>query len=106
MMVAPRAQLGVEGLLNGHENPEGSQATYTAAKIMYSWLGVPDKLGTFFHPGAHPMNDLPDEHDWKVVADFADMVQFGKMPSNRTLFNTTAYPVQQPYSWQAPTTPP
>jgi hypothetical protein len=106
MMVAPRAQLGVEGVTNDHENPVGSQATYIAAQTVYDWLGVPQQLGSFFHPGAHPMNDLPSEHDWKVVADFADMVQFGKRPSNASLFNTTAFPVKQPYSWKAPSTPP
>ena len=106
MMVAPRAQLGLEGVTNDHENPVGSQATYLAAQTAYDWLGVPQQLGSFFHPGAHPMNDLPSEHDWKVVADFADLVQAGKQPSNASLFNTTAFPVKQPYSWKAPSTPP
>ena len=27
-----------------------------------------DQLGIFFHPGAHPMNDVPTEHDWVVAA--------------------------------------
>jgi hypothetical protein len=40
MLVAPRAQLGLEGLHNEHENPIGSQATYVAAKIIYQWFKV------------------------------------------------------------------
>ena len=27
-----------------------------------------DQLGIFFHPGAHPMDDVPTEHDWVVAA--------------------------------------
>ena len=56
--VAPRAQLSMEGVNNTHENPVGSQATYTAARTIYDWLGASDRLGIFFHPGAHPMNDV------------------------------------------------
>ena len=80
MLVAPRAQLGVEGLSNEHENPMGSQASFTAARTVYDWLGVPGKIGIAFHPGAHPMNDRPTETDWTTVADFADLVQLGRSP--------------------------
>lgn len=107
MLLAPRAQLGVEGINNQHENPLGSQITWAAARTIYRWLGVDGKIGTFFHPGQHPMNDLPGEHDWTVVADFADTIQFGRMPRNASLFNTTAYSVPTlPWSWSAPSTPP
>ena len=37
MLVAPRAQLSLEGVNNTHENPVGSQATYTAARSIYDW---------------------------------------------------------------------
>ena len=37
MLVAPRAQLSLEGVNNTHENPVGSQATYTAARTIYDW---------------------------------------------------------------------
>jgi hypothetical protein len=52
------------------------------------------------------MNDRPSEHDWKVVADFADMIQHGKDAANASEFNTTAYKIQRPYTWNAPATPP
>ena len=106
MLIAPRAQLGFEGLLNQHENPIGSQATYTAARLIYEWYGAPSQIGVFFHNGAHPMDDLPSEHDWVVVADFADQVQHGRAPRNATEFNTTAYQIDCPFSWSAPTSPP
>ena len=50
MLVAPRAQFGFEGIGNTHENPVGSQATYIAAREVYEWLGVPEKIGSFWHP--------------------------------------------------------
>ena len=37
MLVAPRAQMSMEGVNNTHENPVGSQATYTAARTIYDW---------------------------------------------------------------------
>ena len=46
------------------------------------------------------------QHDWEVCADFADFIFDGKRPANRSLFNTTAYPIQRPYSWTAPPPPP
>ena len=112
MLVAPRAQFGFEGIGNEHENPVGSQATFHAAKVIYDWLNVSSKIGVFFHLCGHPMNDNTSrcdgshEHDWKVVADFADFIHFHKQPANTSLFNTTAYATHAPYSWAAPTTPP
>jgi hypothetical protein len=108
MLVAPRAQLGVEGIRNEHENPVGSQATYVAARELYEWLGAGEMIGTFFHPCAHPMNDNSTqcdgsrEHDWRTCADFADFVFDGVRPANSSLFNSTPYPIQRPYSWKAP----
>ena len=117
MLIAPRAQLGVEGIGNTHENPVGSQATYFAAQEVYRWLSVPEKIGSFWHPCGHPMNDkttsaLCDaaqskaEHDWQVCADFADWIFGGKHPANHSLFNSTPYPIQRPYAWAAPPPPP
>jgi hypothetical protein len=72
----------------------------------YCHTKVPERIGIYFHPGAHPMNDLPSEHDWIAVSDFADLVQRGIAPANASLFNTLAYPVTRPYSWGSPGTPP
>ncbi len=108
VLVAPRAQFGFEGLGNEHENPVGSQATYVAAKEVYGWMGVPESIGTFYHKCAHPMDDNTTrcdgshEHDWRTCADFADFIFDGTRPPNASLFNTTAYPIQRPYSWKAP----
>lgn len=86
----------------------GSQATFVAAREVYEWFGMREKIGTFFHPCAHPMNDNTSrcdgshEHDWQVCADFAEFIFYGKRPTNASLFNTTAYDLQKPYSWSAP----
>ena len=107
-LVAPRAQFGVEGIGNEHENPVGSQVTYLAAAEVYAWLGAADRIGSMWHRCAHPMNDNSSrcdgsaEHDWRTVADFAQFIFDGKRPANASLFNTTAYPVQRPWSWQTP----
>ena len=107
-LIAPRAQFGVEGVGNEHENPVGSQATYLAAKEVYEWLGASEHIGSMWHKCGHPMNDNTthcdgsQEHDWQALADFADFIFFGKHPANPRLFNTTAYPIERPYSWKAP----
>ena len=107
-LVAPRAQFGVEGLGNEHENPVGSQATYLAAKEVYDWLGAGERIGSMWHRCGHPMNDNTTrcdgsgEHDWRTVADFAQFIFDGKRPADAGLFNTTAYPIERPYSWKAP----
>jgi dienelactone hydrolase len=109
-LVAPRAQFGFEGIGNTHENPVGSQATFVAAREVYDWLQVPQKIGTFFHKCAHPMNDNTtrcdgsQEHDWRTCADFAQFIFEGKHPSNMSLFSTLPYPIQRPYAWKAPST--
>jgi hypothetical protein len=97
-LVAPRAQIGFNGLANQHENPVGSQAAYTAAREVYAWLGVPERLGIHFHAGAHPM----EAADWPVVADFADFVLAGKAPANATEFTAEAYALPKQFIWSAP----
>jgi hypothetical protein len=52
------------------------------------------------------MNDEPDERDWAVVADFADWMQRGQPPRNSSKFNSTAYHINLPFNWGAPSTPP
>ena len=107
-LIAPRAQFGVEGIGNTHENPVGSQATYVAAKEVYTWFHAPEKIGTLFHQCGHPMNDNTThcdgshEHDWRTCVDFAEFIFDGKRPANKSLFDTLPYPVQRPYSWKAP----
>jgi hypothetical protein len=98
MLVAPRAQIGFNGLANQHENPRGSQATYTATRVIYDWMGVPDRLGIHFHTGPHPVED----EDWPVVADFADFIQFDKKPANASQFTGEAYAIPKQFNWAAP----
>ena len=72
----------MEGRTDWHGNPEGSQATYEAAKVVYEWLGVAERVGIHYHTGVYPDPSAPgggSDHpmsleDFSIVADFADYV--------------------------------
>jgi hypothetical protein len=90
-LVAPRAQLGMEGHTNYNENPEGSQATYEATKVVYEWMGKADQIAIHYHDGKYPYPGEPggDDHamslpDFRFVADFADYILRGVIPANGT----------------------
>jgi endo-1,4-beta-xylanase len=93
-LVAPRAQLSTEGTQDAWTNPEGSQLTYLAAKEVYKFLGVPDKISIHFREVGH----IPNHGD---VLDFADHVFFNKPLTDE--FGKLAYPVEEKaYSWTMP----
>ena len=100
-LVAPRAQLGMEGHTNYNENPEGSQATYEATKVVYEWMGKVDQIAIHYHDGKYPYPGEPggDDHamslpDFRFVADFADYILRGVVPANGTkaFSNTQPWP--------------
>ena len=94
---APRALLTCEATGDRWANPEGSQITYSAAKVVYDWLGVGDKIAIHYRPGKHEQN----ADDWQTLLDFADRLFFKK--SVKTEFNNLQYPeVPKPWSWAAP----
>ena len=70
-LVAPRALLTTEGTLDEWTNPQGSQLTYLAAKKVYEFLGVPDKISIKYRPVGH----IPSNED---LLDYADHVFFNK----------------------------
>lgn len=93
-LVAPRALLSTEGTDDEWSNPRGSQLTYRAAREVYRFLGVPDRISIRFRPVGH----IPSPED--LVA-FADHVFWGKpLPSE---FGQLPYPLETDgFPWTAP----
>lgn len=96
-LVAPRALLSTEALGDLWANPEGTQATYLAAKVVYDWLGAGDKIGIYDREGGHQQGQA----DWQVLLDYADQVFFGKKSDRK--FDQLAFPDSpKQFSWKAP----
>lgn len=95
--VAPRALLSTEALGDLWANPRGTQQTYQAAKEVYTWLGVPDRIGIAFRPGPH-------EHslgDFGTLLDFCDKQFFDTDRGCR--FDVLAFPdALRVWSWSPP----
>jgi dienelactone hydrolase len=95
--IAPRALLSNEALGDLWANPEGTQVTHAAAKVVYDWLGAGDKIAIHYREGKHEQN----LQDWRTLMDFADQLFFGKQV--QTTFNNLAFPnAPRPWSWTAP----
>jgi hypothetical protein len=97
-LIAPRALFETQALEDQWANPQGAQATHQAAKVVYDFLGVGDKIGIVYRPGGHA-------HllsDWEALLDFADHQFFGKPITRR--FDALPYPDQsaQVFAWKAP----
>ncbi|MGC3996333.1 MAG: hypothetical protein QM767_01855 [Anaeromyxobacter sp.] len=84
--IAPRALLTCEALGDLWANPEGSQVTYTAAKVVYDYLGAGDKIAIHYREGKHEQNF----EDWSTLMDFADQLFFGKKVQRK--FNNLSFP--------------
>ena len=97
-LVAPRALLETQAHEDYWANPQGAQATYQAAKVVYDFLGVGDRIGIVYRPGGHA-HILPD---WEALLDFADRRFFGKSVTRR--FDALPYPDNSAhiFAWQAP----
>lgn len=95
-LVAPRALLSTEALGDLWANPEGSQQSHLAAKEVYDFLRVPQKIAIVFREGDHEHNLA----DWQVLLDFADVQFFGKPVTRR--FDELKFPAEKTYSWVPP----
>lgn len=67
-LVAPRALLTTEALDDLWANPVGTWHTHQAARQVFDWLGVPQKLAIRFRAGGHAHTP----QDWHALLDFAD----------------------------------
>jgi hypothetical protein len=96
-LVAPRALLSTEALGDLWANPKGSQQTYQAAREVFDFLRVPERIGIVFRPGPHEQN----AQDWAALLDFADQQFFGKKVARR--FDQLDFPdAPSGHSWKKP----
>jgi hypothetical protein len=96
-VIAPRALLSTEALGDLWANPEGTQVTHLAAKEVFSFLGITDRIGIHFRPGGHEHN----LYDWQTLLEFADRLFSGR-PATRE-FDQPAFPeAPRIWSWSAP----
>ena len=96
-LIAPRSLLTTEALGDLWANPTGTWQTHLAAREVYRFLGVEERLGIWFRDGDHDHG----EADWKAFLDFMDCRLRGKKPAER--FDRNPYPEQSPaFSWKAP----
>lgn len=96
-LCAPRALLSTEALGDLWANPEGTRQTHLAAKEVYKFLGVPERIGIFYREGKHEHNF----EDWKVLLDFADELFFGKK-SGREWDGNPFKESPKTFTWTAP----
>ncbi len=73
-LVAPRRLACVEARDYAWGNPEGNWATHLAALEVYSFLGVPERLGITWRDGGHTYHD---ELENGAICDFADLAFLG-----------------------------
>jgi dienelactone hydrolase len=73
-LVAPRPMLCTDGLHDEWANPWGAQQTTEAAREVYKFLGVSEKIGNHYRQGGHHHN----VEDWQALLDFSDYNFFGK----------------------------
>jgi hypothetical protein len=96
-LAAPRGLLSCDATGDWWANPKNSQRTSEAAKEVYRFLGVPEKIGRHLRDGGHSQND----EDWEALFDFADFIIKGKpLPENFHAKNNPAGPTQ--WKWEAP----
>ncbi|GDX40957.1 acetylxylan esterase [Armatimonadota bacterium] len=96
-LIAPRSLLTTEALGDHWANPQGTQITHSAAKEVFDFLGVGERIGIRFREGGHEHN----LQDWTALLDFADIQFFGKKASSA--FTTLAFPnAERGHTWERP----
>jgi hypothetical protein len=96
-LVAPRALLTTEALEDLWANPQGTQQTYSAARQVFEFLGVPERIGTAYRHGGHEQNAT----DWTALLDFADQQLYNRPVARH--FDQLAFPAAPTgHSWHAP----
>lgn len=72
--VAPRALLTTEARSDHWASPHGTRLTYEAAREVYRFLGIEEKIGLWYRDGGHAHTLA----DWFALLDFADRTFYGK----------------------------
>jgi hypothetical protein len=74
--VAPRLLLTTEALGDLWANPTGAWRTHEAARQVYRFLGVEERLGIWYRAGGHAHSPA----DWETLLDFMDWQFWSKPP--------------------------
>ena len=81
-LVAPRALLCTEALEDRWANPLGNYQTHVAAREVFEFLGVGERIGLHFREGGHAFTN----DDWEAALDFADGHWRGLRPDDPKRF--------------------
>ncbi len=96
-LIAPRAFFETAALGDLWANPQGTQQTHVAAREVFAFLGVPDKIGIAWREGKHDQNLL----DFQALLDFADLQFFGRTTGRK--FDERAFAeLPKAYEWKRP----
>jgi len=103
-MIAPRALLFQDGYLSNNTNPEGTYVGYLAAREMYRFLDVPERVGLNMHliNHANPLREIME------LGEFMTAVFSGQDLDPK--FHVQPFPINDPRSlydyekldWAAP----
>ena len=96
-LCAPRSLLTTDGLGDLWANPQGAQVTFVAAKEVFDFLGVGDRIGIHYRPGKHEQN----AEDFAALLDFADKTLAGK-PIEQSFDQLQYKDLPKLYSWTRP----
>jgi len=98
-LVAPRPLLTNEALGDLWANPSGTWQTHAAAREVYRFLKVPDKIGLWCRDGGHDLGYA----DWMAFFDFIDWHFRGKPPGPDRFYDRNPFPdLSRAYSWAMP----
>lgn len=95
--IAPRALLNCHARQDYWANPYGTELTHRAAKLVFDWLGVGERMGLHWREGGHAQN----QEDWAALLDFADRVFLGKS-TDRKFDQWTYAQAVLPFNWETP----
>ena len=74
--VAPRLLLTTEALGDLWANPTGTWLTHAAARQVYGFLGIEERIGIWYREGGHAHSRA----DWETLLDFMDWHFRGRQP--------------------------
>ena len=77
--VAPRLLLTTEALGDLWANPTGTWQTHAAARDVYRFMEVEDRIGIWYREGGHAHSQA----DWETLLDFVDWHFRGRQPTLR-----------------------
>ncbi len=100
-LIAPRVLLTTEALQDHWANPFGNWMSHLAAREVYAFLDVPDRIATTYRDGGH-------DHvmtDWRTFLDFCDTVFRGK--ARGAILQGNPFPdIQARFNWRGETPSP